>query len=371
MVCRDYPRCLGHPFRLLNTTMTHTQLVVWSGFILGLLFGVVGQRTHYCTAGGLREWWREDNPRRAAALVIALSFALLGTQLSVAFGGLDVRPSIYRQSSFSWLLMPLGGLLFGYGMMLARGCGSRALVLLASGNLRSLVVLLALGVAAAITLTGPLAPWRLTMTEWTLVSWATVSVPELFYGGDPVHHVARLLPVAILVAVLLRVALVNMKLYRHPWEAAGAALIGLLVPAGWWVTGHWGADDFEPVPVESLTFVAPISDAIQYLMLSTGIRAGFGVTVVAGVLLGACATALCAREFQLRGFDSPRHMLRFLAGGVMMGVGGALALGCTIGQGLTGLSTLAFPSFLAVAGILLGAWLSLRGPLRIREQTAV
>ena len=350
--------------------MSHTQLVVWSGFIIGLLFGAMGQRTRYCTAGGLREWWGDRDPRRAAALLIALSCALLGTQLSIAFGGLDVRRSLYLQTSFSWLLMPLGGLVFGYGMMLARGCGSRALVLLASGNLRSLVVLLALGMAAAITLTGPLAPWRLAMTEWTLVSWATVNLSELLYGGDPGHAGVRLLPVAILVVVLLRVALVNMQLYRRPWEAAGAALIGLLVPAGWWVTGHWGADDFEPVPLESLTFVAPISDAIQYLMLSTGIRAGFGVTVVAGVLLGACVTALCAREFQLSGFDSPRHMLRSLTGGVMMGIGGALALGCTIGQGLTGLSTLAIPSFLAVAGILAGAWLSLRGPLRVREQTA-
>jgi len=346
--------------------MTHIQLVVWSGFLIGILFGALGQRTRYCTAGGLREWWSEQNPRRAAALLIALSVAILGTQSLAAFGWVDLRASLYLQPSFSWLLIPLGGLLFGYGMTLARSCGSRALILLASGNLRSLVVLLCLGIAAAITLTGPLAMWRLAIAEATAMSLATPSLPDLLSREGADYRMGRLIAVTVLCVVLLRVALANMKLRHHPWEAGGAALIGLLVPAGWLVTGYFGADDFEPVTVESLTFVAPISDAIQYLMLSTGVQAGFGVTVVAGVLLGAFLAALVGRDFHWQSFESPSHMLRSMTGGVMMGVGGALALGCTIGQGLTGLSTLALPSVLAVAGILLGTWLA----LRVAEPTA-
>ncbi len=334
--------------------MTHIQQVLWSGFVIGLLFGAVAERSRYCTAGGLREWWRDRNPRRAAALLVALAVAVSGTQLLDAFGWVDLRSSLYLQSAFSWLLMPLGGVLFGYGMMLARGCGSRTLVLLASGNLRALIVLPALGIGAAVTLTGPLAPWRLALMEATSVTPPAPGVPDLLRLSAPGHVAA----VTILVLGLLLIALIRLRLYRYPWDIAGAVLIGLLIPAGWLVTGHIGADDFEPVPVESLTFVAPIADSIHYLMLSTGIRAGFGVTVVAGVLVGALLAALAGRRFHWRSFDSPGHMLRSLGGGVMMGVGGALALGCTIGQGLTGLSTLSMPSGLAVIGILLGARLA-------------
>lgn len=355
---------MGFPRLLLNTPMTHIQLVAWSGFCIGVLFGVVGQRTQYCTAGGLREWWTEKKPRRAAALLVAVSFAMLGTQALAEFGWVDLRASLYLQSSFSWLLIPVGGLLFGYGMSLARSCGSRALILFASGNLRSFVVLLCLGIAAAIMLTGPLAQWRLSVAEATALTLSPLSLPDLLSREGADYRIGRLVAVAVLGLVLLRVAWVNMKLNRHPWDAAGAAVIGLLVTAGWLVTGHFGADDFEPVAVESLTFVAPITNAIHYMMLSSGMQAGFGITVVAGVLLGAWASALLARDFRWQGFDSPDHMLRSITGGVMMGVGGVLALGCTIGQGLSGLSTLAFPSFLAVGGILLGARLALRRPQR-------
>lgn len=366
MVFRHHARCLGHAGGLLNPHMTHVQLVACSGFVIGLLFGVAAQRSHYCTASGLREWWNEKSPRRAAALLVALACALVGTQWLAALGWVDIGASLYLQPSFSWLLIPVGGLLFGYGMMRARGCGSRALVLLATGNLRSLVVLLCLGLSAAVTLTGPLAHWRLAISEATALMLPAASLPGIL----DLQTTGRFIMVAIIAFVLLGGALAFMRLYRHPWEAIGAAVIGLLVPAGWWVTGYLGADVFEPVPVESLTFVAPISDSIQYLMLSTGVRAGFGVTVVGGVLVGACITALITRDFRWRGFDSPQHMLRSISGGVMMGAGGALALGCTIGQGLSGLSTLAIPSVLAVAGIVLGAWIEVRAPWTIPEQRA-
>jgi uncharacterized protein len=138
-----------------------------------------------------------------------------------------------------------------------------------------------------------------------------------------------------------------------------------LIPAGWFATGYLGADDFDPVPVASLTFVAPIGETIQYAMLSTGTALGFGVAVVFGVMLGALAASIASRTFSLEGFTSPGRMLRSMAGGIMMGIGGALALGCSIGQGLTGLSTLAIGPFLAAGGILVGAVLALRGPLKL------
>src|SRR6202011_2969364 len=149
-------------------------------------------------------------------------------------------------------------------------------------------------------------------------------------------------------------------------QIAAGVVIGLLVAAGWFVTGYLGADDFNPTPVTSLTFVAPIADTLQYVMLSTGLTLNFGIATVAGVFAGSLVTALATRRFHLEGFSSPRHMLRSAGGAALMGAGGAMAYGCSIGQGLTGLSTLALASFVAVAGILLGTAAGLLGVLRGR-----
>jgi len=150
--------------------------------------------------------------------------------------------------------------------------------------------------------------------------------------------------------------------------AAGAA-IGLLVGAGWFATGYLGADDFNPAPVASVTLIAPAADTLQFAMLSTGLPLSFGIMLVTGIVGGSFIAALTTRRFALEGFTSARHMLRSLTGAVLMGSGGAMAYGCTIGQGLTGLSTLALPSFIAVAGFVGGAWAGLRGPIRVPALT--
>jgi hypothetical protein len=141
--------------------------------------------------------------------------------------------------------------------------------------------------------------------------------------------------------------------------------VGLLIAAGWFATGYLGADDFSPAPVASLTFVAPTADTVQYVMLSTALPLSFGIALVAGTLAGSFVTALLSHRFELEGYGSTRQLLRSIAGAALMGSGGAMAYGCTVGQGLTGLSTLALPSFLAVAGIVAGAAAGLRGPIRV------
>lgn len=341
--------------------MTSETLVVCCGWAIGMVFGVLGQRSRFCVAGGLREWRQERRPQRAAALVLALSVALIGTQWLLRTERVPFAASIYYPSSFSWPLVFIGGLLFGYGMMLARGCGARALVLLGTGNLRSFVVLICLGLAAAITLTGPLASVRLWATDkWTIDSLALGGdVPGWLQMRLGLSGTGALAFGGVTGLLLAGAALAGMRLYRHPWQAIGAVGIGALIPFSWWVTGVWGADDFEPVPVESLTFVAPVSDSILYLMLSTGLSAGFGVAVMGGVVVGAAIAALAAREFGWQGFESAGEMGRLMLGGALMGVGGACAMGCSIGQGLTGLATLAFPSLWAVVGIVIGAYIKL------------
>ena len=376
------PGYLGHPaglvtiefrksrtFQTIGSPVEHTTVILWAGFAIGLLFGVIAQRMEFCLSGGLREWWGEGRPRRAAGFLLAMGTAVTATQAAALGGGFAPRDSIYLQPTFSWSAVPAGGVLFGYGMVAARGCGSRALVLLADGNLRSLLVLLCLGVSAFAALTGILAPARLWLSEFGAVSpqWATPGLDGALLSAGWAEAPARLVPGLAIGFGLAAFALGPLGLRKAPGQVLGGVLIGLLVPAGWIVTGHFGADDFDPVPVESLTFVAPIGDSIQYLMLATGISMQFGVAVVGGVLAGALAASLAARDFELRGFENPREMLRAIYGGMFMGIGGALAIGCSVGQGLSGLSTLAVASLLAVAGIFAGAFLAVRGPVRLRD----
>lgn len=345
----------------------HVRVVLWAGFALGLVFGGLGQKIEFCFSGGLREYWGEKKPRRAAALLVAFALALLGSQLTAAAGLVDFHQSLYYPPLWSWLLVPFGGLLFGYGMIVARGCGSRALVLLGDGNLRSLVVLCGLTLGAGLTLTGLFANLRIALAERTSLELTRPDVGSLLASLGLPTMLAWLLPTLLLAGTALYLGVFRLGLRQHPGQAMVAAGIGLLVPLGWWVTGTWGADDFDPVPVESLTFVAPISNTFLYGMLSTGLTAGFGVMVVAGVFLGSLVTSLVTRSFELRAFSSPRQVLESLGGGLAMGIGGALALGCTVGQGLTGLSTLSMISMVAVAGILAGSYLALRGPLAWRD----
>lgn len=350
----------------------HTTWVLWCGFAAGVVFGAVGQYSGFCLTRGLRGWWRRGDGRALRAFALALAVAIAGSQAVGATGWVALPESLYLEPTFSWLLMPLGGLLFGYGMVLANGCGSRALVLLGSGNLRSFVVLVCLGLTAYAVLTGVLAPLRVWALEHTALvpGFQPPDLAALLGEAGLGDALARWLPVVVLSGGLAAFALAGNELRRSPREWMGGGVIGLLVPVGWLITGHLGADDFEPVTLASLTFVAPVGESLQYLMLATGTRLEFGVATVGGVLAGAGASAVARGTFRLQGFSGPGHMLRSMAGGALMGAGGALALGCSIGQGLTGLSTLSVASFLSVAGILTGATLALVGPLRLADGDA-
>ena len=345
--------------------MTPGVLSLWAGFAIGLAVGATGQVTGFCLNRGLHGFWITGNGVKIRAFALALAVAILGSQALDAAGVVDLRKSIYLGTTFSWLLLPLGGVLFGYGMIAANGCPSRTLVLLGQGNLRSFVVLVCLGIAAYMTLTGLFAPVR---TQIAAVTGAAVgegpqSLPYLARAVSA--DVARVVFTLVAAGLLLWFAFAHKSFRDSRKDVASGFIIGALVPAGWLATGWLGADDFDPVPLVSITFIAPVGETIQYAMIATGTKASFGVAVVCGVFLGSLGAALFTRGWRLDGFPNPERMARYMAGGVLMGIGGALALGCSIGQGLTGLSTLAIGSFLAAGGILLGARLALRGPLRL------
>ena len=342
-------------------------IIVFSGLLIGLVYGAVGLLSGFCMMSGLRGWWAEGDSRLVRTYALAIGIAIAATQLLATRGLVDLGKSIYLQPSFSAPLMFFGGLLFGYGMVLSNGCGSRALVLLGRGNLRSFVVVIVLGIFAEMTLKGLIAPARIAMVQLSQSTPKHHLAAGLAGDAGPHRgiraHACSLGDRGRPDHLCLCACAVPARLRARSRQAI---TVGLLVAAGWYATGYLGADDFNPVPVTSLTFIAPIADSLQYVMLSTGSTLNFGIATVGGVFAGSLVTALATGRFHLEGYQSPRHMLRSAGGAALMGTGGVMAFGCSVGQGLTGLSTLALASFVAVAGILAGTALGLRGALRVR-----
>jgi uncharacterized membrane protein YedE/YeeE len=346
--------------------MDPANIVILAGLAIGLVYGAVGLVSGFCLMSSLRGWWAKGDSRLVRTYALAMGTGVLVTQLLAAYGFVDLGKSIYLQPTFSVPLMFAGGILFGYGMVMSNGCGSRALVLLGKGNLRSFVVVIVLGITAEMTLKGLIAPARIVLLQASQTSATVTSLPAWLSSIGLHGTAARLVAAAAIGAALVIFAFAHQPFRRAPGQIAAGLVVGLLVAAGWFATGYLGADDFNPVPVTSLTFIAPIADSLQYAMLSTGLSLNFGIITVAGVFAGSLITALLTGRFELEGFSSPRHLLRSTGGAALMGAGGAMAFGCSVGQGLTGLSTLALASFVAVAGIFAGTATGLRGALRVR-----
>lgn len=346
--------------------MESAQLVILAGLVIGLAYGAIGLLSGFCLMSSMRGWLAKGDGRLVRTYALAIAVAIAASQFLAGNGMVDLGKSIYLQQTFSAPVLFLGGLLFGYGMVLANGCGSRALVLLGRGNLRSFVVVIVLAIAAQMTLKGLIAPARIALVQASQITITATSLPTLLATLGPAEEFSRIVAAAVIVVALVLFAFAYPEFRRSPGQIAAGTLVGLLVAAGWYVTGYIGADDFNPVPVTSLTFIAPIADSLQYAMLSTGLTLNFGIATVAGVFAGSLVTALTTGRFHLEGYSSPRHMLRSASGAALMGIGGVMAFGCSIGQGLTGVSTLALGSFIAVAGILLGTAAGLRGSLRVQ-----
>ncbi|QOZ11020.1 YeeE/YedE family protein [Bradyrhizobium sp. CCBAU 51765] len=346
--------------------MEAAQFVILAGLVIGLVYGAVGLLSGFCLMSSMRGLLAEGDGRLVRSYALAIAVAIAASQLLAGNGMVDLGKSIYLQQSFSVPVLFLGGLLFGYGMVLSNGCGSRALVLLGRGNLRSFVVVIVLAIAAQMTLKGLIAPARIALVQASQTTVSANSLPSVLVMLGVTESLSRALAAAATVVGLMLFAFAHPAFRRSPGQISAGVVVGLLVAGGWYVTDCLGADDFNPVPVTSLTFIAPIADTLQYAMLSTGLTLNFGIATVAGVFAGSLVTALATGRFKLEGYSSPRHMLRSGSGAALMGIGGVMAFGCSIGQGLTGVSTLALGSFVALAGILVGTTAGLRGALRVQ-----
>jgi len=342
--------------------------LLWAGFLLGCGFGVAARLGNFCLLRGLRQIHSGGGDAPALrAYALALAVAMAATQCLASMQQIDLAQAQIVRSAFGVPGVLAGGALFGFGMVMAGSCGARAIVLFAGGNLRALVVLASLGLAAQATLTGVLAPLRQLLQGFGQVHLDAGTLPAQLQATGMSDSLAVLLAAGPPVAVLLGFALRKGFLRRMPLDALAAVAVGLLVALGWWISAHVDVDPFDPAALTSLSFIAPVAETFLYLQVAVGRGMSLGPVVVCGTLVGAFAVALATGRYRLEGFDSPQRLWASIAGGILMGFGGVLAVGCSIGQGLSGLSTLAFASIPACSGIALGTYIGLKAEPSIRS----
>ncbi len=330
------------------------------GFVLGMVFGGTAHKTNFCTMGAISDIVFMGDWNRFRSWMLATGIAILGSQTLHQTAVIDLTKSIYLTTSFGWFGAIFGGLMFGFGMTLGSGCGNKTLVRFGAGNLKSLVVLLFLGISAYMTLRGLIGLARVEMETLTLIDLtasglSTQGIPEALSLLTTLPlKVMNIFTTVVIGGGLVLFALKSTEFRSSMRDIMAGTIIGLLVVIAWYVTGVIGNDDFDPVQVTSFTFIAPVGESLQYLMTFTGSSINFGISTVGGEIFGSFLTALLSKEFHLEAFSNAGDMVRHIMGGIMMGVGGVLALGCTVGQGITGMSTLAIGSVLALIPIIVG-----------------
>ena len=351
------------------------QQVLGLAFGLAFLFGLIGQRTHFCTMGAVSDIVSMGDWSRMRMWAMAAGVAMLGFQAMAHVGLIDPARTVYASPRFIWLSALLGGGLFGIGMVLGSGCGSKTLIRIGGGSLKSLVVFVVMGVAAFATMKGVTAVLRVAT-----VDQAALAVPApgtLAAVLQPLTGVAASqlgLALGLVLGLgLLLWALIDRE-FRQPVYLLGGLGIGLLVVAMWWLTGHFGFVNEHPQTLEEVfvgtnsgraeafSFVAPMAYTLDWLMFFSDKSKvlSLGVILVVGVVAGSACWSVLSKSFRWEGFRDTEDTALHLIGAVLMGVGGVTAMGCTVGQGLSGLSTLSLNSFFALAGIFVGSYLCLR-----------
>lgn len=314
-------------------------VVLIIGAITGIAFGVFAQQSKFCLRSATIEFWQGNPGNKLAIWLLAFSAALFATQVLVHSGTLATENIRQLTGIGSLSGAIVGGAMFGVGMMLARGCASRLLILSATGNLRAFITGLILTIAAQAALTGFLSPMRENVASWWTISGSSRSL-ELFlpnYSG-------------LVLAIALFFIAITLCRFKpiNGWVAVSAFSVGLVVAFGWWATNWHTGWSFEAASAQSVTFTGPSTDTLMALIVSPDIPRTFGTGLVPGVFVGALLAAVVTRQFTVQRFDSDSGMVHYLVGAVLMGFGSMLAGGCAVGAGMTGGAVLATTAWLAL-----------------------
>jgi uncharacterized protein len=344
--------------------------VLWASFLLSFVFGAIAQRTHFCTMGAVSDVVNMGDWSRMRQWALAAGVGMLGFGLLVWLGKVDATKTLYASGRVLWLSAVVGGGMFGFGMVLASGCGSKTLVRIGGGSLKSIVVFVVMGVAAFATLKGITAVVRVATVDAVAITTVAPGAISTWASGlfGINTKLAQLVCAALIGGGLLVWALLRRDFWTLDNLLAGLGL-GLVVVLMWWVSAVMGyvaehPDTLQEAFVatnsgraEALSFVAPVAYTLDWLMFFSDKTKviTLGIASVMGVVAGSAVVALASRNFRWEGFGGVEDVANHLVGAVLMGVGGVTAMGCTIGQGLSGISTLSITSFIAVAAILAGS----------------
>lgn len=324
------------------------------GGLGGLVLGLAARLGDFCTLGALESAAWGGDQRRLRLWGIVLGVAILATQFGAAAGGIDLGATIYHALAWNPFASVLGGVMFGYGMALAGNCGFGALVRFGGGDLRAMVVVVVMGISGFMALSGPLAPLR----QWLFAQ------PEALGPQGILHDLAGLgLPDWALVLGLgltcIGLGLIHPALRQSPRMIGWGVAAGLAVAWCFFGTSLLAERSLGAVAVEGPSFTAPIGRTLLYLMTSTAGGIGFSVGSVAGVMVGAAIGSVIRGLFRWEACEDPRELGRLVGGAALMGIGGVIAMGCSVGQGVAGFAALAWSGPVTLAAIIAGALVGL------------
>ena len=327
-----------------------------AGLLTGTVMGYVARRSHFCTMSALERYWYAGNANGLRAWVLAAATALVATQAMVALGWINISSNMYVGPMLPIAGPIVGGLMFGFGMAFVGTCGFGALIRLGGGNLRALVVLTGIALAAMAAERGLTGHVREALVD-------PVAIDVSALGGQSLGAIASTLAgrdVSLMVSLVISILMIAWVLRDGRFRADKAKLragltIGLCIAAGWYFTSMFAQRLFVPVQLEAGSFVSPLADTILQIVTVTGALPDYGVGLVVGVLAGAAVAAWHSDDMRWEACDDARELSRHLLGAFLMGTGGILAFGCTIGQGVSAFSVLALSAPIVVASIALGA----------------
>lgn len=349
--------------------------VLWATFVITFLLGAVMQKTGFCSMGAVSDIFIMSSWDRLRQWFLAIGVAIVGFALMSYFGLIDPLKSVYTGNKLLWLSTIIGSILFGIGMVLSSGCGSKTLVRIGGGNLKSIIVFMVLGLTAYMTMRGFLGVIRINTLDTVFIMLNTPQdLPSIFSAITGIARANLHLSLGLIVGfAFIAYALASKVFWTIENLFAGVA-VGLAICAVWWVSGNLGyvAEDPNTLEevflltnsgrMESLSFVAPYAYSLDWLMMysDTSKVLTLGITAVLGMILGSAFVAVTTKTFRWESFRNAEDTASHLVGASLMGFGGVTAIGCTVGQGLSGISTLALGSFLALPGFIFGAYLGLR-----------
>lgn len=327
------------------------------GLLGGIMLGLAARLGRFCTLGAIEDYYYGNNDLRLRMWGVAIGVAVLGSFGLMGAGLLDAGETIYLGFAFAPIGSIVGGLMFGYGMALAGNCGYGALARLGGGDLRNFVIVLVMGISAYATISGPLAWLRVQLFDQ---SPTTGDLPGIAHSLGGLTGLSPVLVGCVIGAAILVFAVAPSRMRSKPAYIGWGAVVGASVVISWAGTQWIARNGFDGLPVVSHTFSAPLGEAIFWTMTASAQPLSFGIGSVAGVWVGAFAGSLIKGHFRWEACEDPRELRRQIFGGGIMGVGAVIALGCSIGQGLSAFSVLAWSAPLTLAAILAGAAIGLR-----------